>query len=1315
MIFTAMRKTKNLFILSSLLVLVLGISSCSDFDNGYTSKDIAYKEQFYNMFGNADPNHTWNMAQSRSLDVTINSEGTYTVKVWTANPRLGESNAFLLGQYDRVPGGATSSFACDMPQDVKTAYVGIIDENGDRIILPSEVKDGKVSVEFGALGTRTAFSGSSGSITYTAIDKSNGKEFQKGDMDAPLNTLPEQQQNIGKVSQDFEYVSTGEFTIYPMYSVTGNAGSDGKGERLGIYLVDGNGNKGDVVWIWQSTVNDGGTTGTATWFDGYNSNTGQWKTGFFGFCTDRTLTLQIDNPKVVWGGNNFVDPYTAIRAEGVTVNIPEGTRFGMVLDASGGGPYYSNSAYNQDQGWPFPGTQTGTDGVKDVYAATFEYQGRLYLAFEDWNYGNDWHDCDFNDVVFVMPETTKKPIVIDKDTKDVSMSYIVACEDLGGTFDWDFNDVVYAIEHVSGQTTAKLKLLAAGGTLPVNISYNDSVIRFNGKNGLCEDLHEAFGVDQKTPVNVGGYSASPVYSEEFKVGADAFSMSTHASAFKIHVEYPDGSQGAQIGVPDRSAGQEPQAFLVADPNWQWPNEKVSITSMYDQFIEWVANLNTNWCGSVWGDEGNGTPTTGNVIDVLLALEYSGNEATFPLNANQMNTYTSYQIVLETSADATVKFFDKDSTEIQMTDGNVQAGQQSTFTLSGEALNALKDGRMTITFPEGLAAKDCVTKLDWVEGTEKVGDTPQEKTKPTFEVSPTSLTFEPEDWAPRHITCTTNSTGAVTYKSMNIEVATIDGNGNVTPVAGGKTYLVANLSETDEYHSATAYITVEVKEKELVKDEWFTNGNFAAQGTTMNWVADPTNSENGCVKVASVMDSLSYATQFFVSIPESEAALKEGDKYRLTMRVRADVAQTIGSQSQSSPGTYIHYDAGVGNIDVTGEWVTITKEITVTSDMSPEGNMRTIAFDLANRNQANNFYFDDVKIEIISRAQDPNLQDPGLGFGSTLSLNANYKSQPENINTNSDGAITVTCSDNSVVNVVLNGKEMTITALKAGEATITVRQEATSTYAAAEKTMTVTVQASDPNLNINDNLSWDATNNKTNSLSFNTQSDGAITIENSNASVVTADLGDNQINFTALKAGTATITVKQAASAFYAEATKTVTVTVTGNFDNEGSQGGSTELTGTPLTVTKATDTPKHESTEVSGTWYKLSAAEMYAAVGNNDSKGVILEFKLHNSGVTSFYMGNDEKCKLFVLKDGNSDAFHSVELWGVNVTVQWNSEYSEKGGIPARTLIVTIPDQNLWTNGVVGYYNNTYNKDLYFGGNAGNQDDTIQATIRPNN
>lgn len=1169
MIFTAMRRLKNLFILSSLLMLVWGMSGCSDFDNGYTDKDIAYKEQFLNMFGNADPNHTWNMAEVCSLDVTINMEGTYTVKVWTANPRSSENNAYLLGQYDHVAGGTSNIFGCDIPATVETAYVGIVSENGDRIIESAKVKDGKVSVTFGTLGTRAVFSSNNGVVSVSDAGKS--KEFQKGDLDIPLTTLPEGVSNIDKV-QDFEYVSTGEFVIYPIYTITSNAGSDGRGQRLGIYLCDGNGNKtGDVVWIWQSTVNDYGATGSATWFDAYNSSTGQWESDLFAFNHYRNLkgwengnaVSRVDNPKTVWDdvASNFISPYTAIRPEGIRVNIPVGTRFGMVLDAADGGPYYSNSQYNNDDGWPFQG-QTGTDGVKDVYGATFKNGNDLYLAFEDWKYGGS--DCDFNDIVFIMPQGNKLPLIIDKDTEDVSMSYIVACEDLGGTFDWDFNDVVYAIEHVSGQTTARLKLLAAGGTLPVKISYKDQIIKFNDQ----EDLHEAFSVDLNTPVNVGGYSANPLYSEEFTVDANAFSMSTHASDFKIHVDYTDGSQGSVIGLPDRDGTvKEPQAFLVADPNWQWPLEEVCITNLYPEFSTWITSLQDgkNWCGSVWGGDEDVINATGSIHDIISynAVQYSGNVATFLLDANQMAAYTAYLVVLETSADATVEFYASNGEKITLKDGNVKAGERTIFTLSGEALNALKGGRMTITFPDGQNAQGRVTSLLWVESGNRTDGSQVEKVEPGLSVNPSSLTFAVGD-SQQRIEVTSNSSGTITYKSSNSGVATVDAYGNVVPVAAGTAHIAVTQAETDTYNSATEYVAVTVS------------------------------------------------------------------------------------------------------------------------------------------------------------ASSANLQDPGLGLSSQLSFNAGYRSQTENISTNSDGAIAVTCSDESVVNVVLNGKQMQITALKAGTATITVRQEATSTYAAAEKAMMVTVQASDPNLNINDNLSWDATNNKTNSLSFSTQSNGTVTLEN-NSDVVEAVVNGTNITFTALKAGTATITVKQAASAFYAEAVKTITVTVSGSFGDENAGGngnnqdGSTELTGTLLTVTKATDTPKNNNVEVPGTWYKLSAAEMYEAVGNNDGNGVVLEIKLHNSGITSFYMGNNENCTMFTLKDGNSDTFHSVSVWGLNVVVQWNGEWNEVNGIPARTLIVTIPDNGLWRNGVVSFYNNTYNKDLYFGGNAGNQDATIQATIRPNN
>lgn len=47
-------------------------ASCHDFDpwDGDV-KQYEYKKEFINVFGNIDPNHTWNTAAQRSMDFNI--------------------------------------------------------------------------------------------------------------------------------------------------------------------------------------------------------------------------------------------------------------------------------------------------------------------------------------------------------------------------------------------------------------------------------------------------------------------------------------------------------------------------------------------------------------------------------------------------------------------------------------------------------------------------------------------------------------------------------------------------------------------------------------------------------------------------------------------------------------------------------------------------------------------------------------------------------------------------------------------------------------------------------------------------------------------------------------------------------------------------------------------------------------------------------------------------------------------------------------------------------------------------------------------
>lgn len=856
-------KVSHACLFAGVLALTQGLSSCSDYDNGYTEKGIAYKEQFVDMFGTPDPNHTWNMASQVCVQATINLEGTYTVKVYTANPRYADANAYLLGQFEGVEGGGTRSFMCDIPANVTVPYVGLIDKDGNRLISPAELTDGVAKVEFGVAETRTVFASSNNGITVSATKQ---KVFTKDEVLHPTETLPEFGNNTGKVSQNFEYVSSGSFTFYPIYSITSNKGSTKNGERIGIYTYDANGNvikDGDeprITWIWQSDPYwlDARQTGTSTWDQLYAFNL---------HGTDH-----VEGAKYWYddGAKTFINTYDAIRTQGITVSIPVGTRFGIVIDTEQGN-YYSNSDYNKDEGAPIAVNSTTPDGVNDTYAATFYSDGMLYLAFEDWNYGLSGHDNDFNDVVFAFDNEFSLPSVIDKDVADIPMTYIVACEDLGGTFDWDFNDVVFAIEHVSGLTTARLKLLAAGGTLPVQIEYKKTensqpvVIEFKDANGnLKADLHEAFGVDLRTPVNVNaGYSADPLYSEYFNVGdINSFSVSTHADRFQIHVTYEDGSEAMQIHIPNKADTEhkEPQAFLVADPNWKWPDELQCITIPYEDFTTWVSDHlkgeRKNWCLSIWGETEayNAISKPAGATDVIDLLysqnssnytwdspnnslkDYStlrgklaNNQVLYIIDCAQMpSNYNYYDLGIVTSAHATIEFFKPKATTGEefepietMPNGEIVPGKRTSFMFDSQVLNQLKalnangrNGYVLITFDGNYSSKNPVDDIDYIYwyGHDEIAlvDAGFAIIGAGSDNDYLTLTFEANDRDARTFQWTSFSEGAVQCSSSDGNVVTVDNSGRVTPVKPGRAYIRVTQQADVTYKSTTTYVIVDVK-------------------------------------------------------------------------------------------------------------------------------------------------------------------------------------------------------------------------------------------------------------------------------------------------------------------------------------------------------------------------------------------------------------------------------------------------------------------------------------------------------------------------
>ena len=197
---------------------------------------------------------------------------------------------------------------------------------------------------------------------------------------------------------------------------------------------------------------------------------------------------------------------------------------------------------------------------------------RIYILFDDpEEFGEGSGDLDFNDLVMTYTWKVK--------TVDTPVSWLVACEDLGGTFDYDFNDVVFRVSHVSGQETLTITPLAAGGTLDAYLFYGDKQV--------SEEWHQHFGDGYSSGVmiNTGQNKVDKVWPIKLTGVPANFSMTSLSSTdggFKIYVPSRDYS------VTGPQKGEAPQ-MLVLPSDWSWPTEQIGINIAYPNFGEWGSN------------------------------------------------------------------------------------------------------------------------------------------------------------------------------------------------------------------------------------------------------------------------------------------------------------------------------------------------------------------------------------------------------------------------------------------------------------------------------------------------------------------------------------------------------------------------------------------------------------------------------------------------------------------------------------------------------------------------------------------------------
>lgn len=256
-------------------------------------------------------------------------------------------------------------------------------------------------------------------------------------------------------------------------------------------------------------------------------------------------------------------------------------------------------------------TELRTESYSQEFV-TYAYHGNTIMGIEDGT------DHDVNDMMFFVNGQIDDSGIVDIAPDPVPQSWIVAVEDLGNTDDFDFNDIVFRVSHVSGTTEATVELLAAGGTLPANIYLKDIAEAIGTSKGYLH-INEFFGEsDHSVMINTTAldhtYGKVTIQVDpEFSMAETIETMKTNMGGFFVKVNPDDNTDWVdgvyEIHPKDDGEFSVPQMICIPDSwtddagntvRWCWPAERISIESAYPRFRDWVkkAEGNEDWYKTV---------------------------------------------------------------------------------------------------------------------------------------------------------------------------------------------------------------------------------------------------------------------------------------------------------------------------------------------------------------------------------------------------------------------------------------------------------------------------------------------------------------------------------------------------------------------------------------------------------------------------------------------------------------------------------------------------------------------------------------------
>ena len=166
----------------------------------------------------------------------------------------------------------------------------------------------------------------------------------------------------------------------------------------------------------------------------------------------------------------------------------------------------------------------------------------------------------------------------------------IMCEDLGGTFDFDFNDVVVDVA-LDASNVPVISVQAAGGTMPVYLD--------GRQDDPTYELHKLLGFDVSQPVNVKGDYSNQHAPAIFR-GKTSLSTLDDLPIYVINGDAQYSLTGNRGGMSnevngthydDDQATEAPFAFAVPTTKVKWMKELTNIEKSYVNFSSWVMDAN----------------------------------------------------------------------------------------------------------------------------------------------------------------------------------------------------------------------------------------------------------------------------------------------------------------------------------------------------------------------------------------------------------------------------------------------------------------------------------------------------------------------------------------------------------------------------------------------------------------------------------------------------------------------------------------------------------------------------------------------------